>query len=398
MRQFKDSHRVVADRHLAALRQRHDECEEEVPETVINTHRSRFDSAAIAACCELLSDSSGPKRIQGIHTWIRVAARVGARSASFVELLNATSCGCFADCIIETPHQSVFKFLKHLTDPTRLSGADVPGLFRRVVRRLVDFFRDQLPELEGTMWVNGVTATKNACRILANLVIAHPLFSDALAGTADRIFGFLNRLDDCSTEEFLVRECFPAWSEAERSSKYNRNHYLILTVAGALAFVEAAIPFGISPAVFDSFIAALRFGSLYLTNYALKVIKRITMEPEFVEPFATPPFLSLYFELMTVPKRQIDLWYILQVEVARDRSQNAKRRWLHTGFHALGILKNFCRTHDSSLVDQLVKLGLLEFDFMRTRTTPTSSASSSALSNTSLKRRRLTRRCASSTR
>jgi hypothetical protein len=67
---------------------------------------------------------------------------------------------------------------------------------------------------------------------------------------------------------------------------------------------------------------------------------------------------------MSVPKGQIDLWYILRVEAARGESQNAKRRWLHIGFHALGILKNFCRTHDSSLVDQLVKLGLLEFDVM----------------------------------
>jgi hypothetical protein len=53
-----------------------------------------------------------------------------------------------------------------------------------------------------------------------------------------------------------------------------------------------------------------------------------------------------------------------QVEAARSTSLNVKRRWLHIGFHALGILKNFYRTHNSSLVEQLPALGLLDFDFM----------------------------------
>jgi hypothetical protein len=195
-------------------------------------------------------------------------------------------------------------------------------------------------------------------------VIAHPPFFDALGKTTDHIFQFLRRFDECCSEDFLVRECFPTWSEADRYSRYNRNHYLILTIAGALAFVEATIMFDILPAVFESFMEAMQFGSPYLTNYALKVIERITMAPEFVEPFAAPAFLAVYFELMSVPKTQIDLWYILQVEAARGASLNAKRRWLHIGFHALGILKNFCRTHNPSLVRQLLTLGLLEFDFM----------------------------------
>jgi hypothetical protein len=224
---------------------------------------------------------------------------------------------------------------------------------------LVDFFHDRLPELERAKWVQGIAAQEHLSYV-GEFGGRESAIFERHQRVTNYIFGFLRRLGECCSEDFLVRECFPTWPEADCCSKYNRNHCLILMITGALAFVEAAMP----------------SGSPYLTSYALKVIERITVALELVEPLAVPAFLALLLADICPEDTNRPLVH------PPGRFREGLEPECHAALapHRLPGAGHSEELLSDWLVEQLLALGLLEFDFMDTRT---SSTSSSASSNTS---------------
>jgi hypothetical protein len=236
----------------------------------------------------------------------------------------------------------------------------------------VGYFEAAREECESDVgWLNAVTATKNALRSLSNLILAYPQFYETVRsmGVDQEIFGMVNSLGSCLTDDG-VESVLANETDANCYLKYTENDCRLASVAGMLAFYEAVVKFDVPDTMASVFLQFLRFGSRYLTNYALKVIERLMIgTPELCGHFAVSEFVGLFLMLSTVSRCEFDLGFVFKSEARlvdqgalSPSTLRARRRWLHIGYHSLGILANLCRLHDPVITRVLLEHGILEYD------------------------------------
>jgi hypothetical protein len=313
----------------------------------------------------LTSDISSLKPFRGVHALIQLA-----RSQDLVPWLTPDIVADIARGIEQTADPGYFDLLKLITDPARLEGYDVGTLFSDVLEAILSFIISPEPESEPDptwplAWWNDITTTKNALIVLTQLVLAHPDFFTRIAeeGVDQTIIEMSLSSDKCMTESYFDNEVRPIACQADCFQRYNENHYKIASIAGALAFYEAVTLFRIPDEMETAFDAALSFDSRYLVNYALKVIERLTRtRPELCRTFSKPLFLDHFFRLWGTERCSIDLWFILDVDRMTATNLQAKRRFTHIGYHALGILANICYLHDPELTKALLAHNVLDYN------------------------------------
>jgi hypothetical protein len=351
----------------ASLLHSPDECPRDLMDVRIGSSIIRVDEA-FSHCADLMSSSClGP--IAGIHAFKHLAMRRNPISLLTTEITDG-----FAECIVSHPDSELFKIFKSLTIPASLSQCDVPALFEYPFCALLLFFdRVRQKHEDRPGWHNNITATKNAIRCITNLILAHPPFYEIAfsSGTVSHIFQLIDVLENCLSDEILETQ-IQGQTQAQCHTIYNQNNYFLASVAGMLSFYEAVLEFTVPDRMTSDFLSCLNFGSQYLRNYALKVIEKITVaRPDLCFHFSKIEFLDQFFRLAALDRCQIDLMFVLQSDeyflkqgTMSAAILQAKRRELHTGYHSLGILANFCRTHDPELTAILIDRGILDYDLM----------------------------------
>jgi hypothetical protein len=118
---------------------------------------------------------------------------------------------------------------------------------------------------------------------------------------------------------------------------------------------ECVAAFDLDPIV-GSMFQCLTLGSQFLTNYTLKVIARITGEPNPLGMvFADETFLEVFVSLRNECRTPMQLKYVMSF----DTTSKPKERNLKLGFHALSVLNNI---GNPEVFRHCLELGILDFN------------------------------------
>jgi hypothetical protein len=354
----------------SAFMHRTDECPIDSQTVTIDSAVLSVEEEGFQFCADLMTSGCSFRSLGGLHAFTKLATLRDP-----IRFLTPEITAAFADLIIASPNSDLFKLLKRLTNPNVLEEIDVPILFQSIFDALLDYFNGVKQKYEDKSgWFSNITATKNAVRTLSNLIIAHPPFYNSVVetGTDVAIFDLIEYLDSSHTDEEMQASTESSLSDTERELRHNQNNYSLATVAGMLAFYQAVIEFIVPDSIVSIFETCLNWGSQYLTHYTLKIIEAITRGmPELCCHFYTANFLDRFFSLGAVDRLRIDLWYVSRLDqFYADQKRispatlRAKRRYLYHGYHALGILANFCRLHDPAITTALIGRGILDYDLV----------------------------------